>query len=100
LRLADHGIALEPDVDYEWSIALVPDPSKRSHDVVSTAWLRRIGAGDGAGPQTAGELAERSLWYDALAVLSEEIVADPTNEDLRAMRGALLRQGDLTAAIQ
>jgi hypothetical protein len=100
LRLADHGISVEPGIDYEWSIALVVDPSKRSHDVVSTAWLRRVDPTDGERPLTARELAERSLWYDALATLSDEIAAEPTNRQLREMRSSLIRQADLRVAIQ
>jgi len=42
LRLADHGIKLDPEVEYMWSIALVADADKRSEDVVSTSFIRRV----------------------------------------------------------
>ena len=96
IRLSDLGIELEPGVEYEWSVALVADPNNRARDLVSTGWLRRVDASVAAdGAQDARAYAQRSLWYDALEAISDELDANPGDPTLRAQRDDLLRQADL-----
>jgi hypothetical protein len=101
--LARHGVALEPDVEYEWTVALVVNPEHRSSDIVAAGWIDRIGGAPGL-PPADGEAdariyAEQGLWYDALAAASAAIEADPTDPALRASRDALLRQVGLDVAV-
>jgi hypothetical protein len=84
LRLADHGIALEPNIDYQWVVALVRDPQSRSRDIISSGWIHRI---SGA---AAGE-----AWYDTLETLADQIAEHPQERRLRAKRADLLRGADL-----
>jgi hypothetical protein len=100
VRLAEHGIALDRGIDYTWSISLMPDPQRHDDDVVSTAFVRRVGPGALAGrAPSAGAYAEAGLWYDALASLSDAIdtSGDP---ELREARNSLLRQAHLDAAVE
>ena len=47
---------------------------------------------------TPGLYADAGVWYDALALLSDQIDADPGNQALRQTRADLLRQVGLNAA--
>jgi hypothetical protein len=40
VSLAEHGVRLEPLLDYRWFVALVLDPERRSRDVVTGAGIR------------------------------------------------------------
>ena len=44
VRLADHGVRLAPGVQYQWAVALVPDPNHRSKDIVAAGGIKRIEA--------------------------------------------------------
>jgi hypothetical protein len=59
---------LETGVEYEWFVAVVSDPGRRSQDRIAQGWIRRVPApGDlDLERATATELARRGLWYDAL----------------------------------
>lgn len=106
LRLADHGVELEPGVEYQWVVALITDPENRSSDLVSSGVIKRIDAAEGlrqridrATPtERAAVYAEEGIWYDALSVLSDEIEAHPQDATLREMRADLVRQVGLSAA--
>lgn len=43
LDLADHGIRLQPGVEYRWFVAIIPDPGQRSKDTVAGGTLRYVG---------------------------------------------------------
>jgi hypothetical protein len=100
MNLADHGVALEPGVAYQWSVALVSDVDKRSSDIVSSGQIELLELTDAqkAELETASAeeqvmiLAREGYWYDTFAGLSELIAADPGNSELRAQRAALLAQ--------
>lgn len=73
--LAEHGVRLARDVDYQWSVALVPDPDARSGDVVSAAAVRRVAPDPALAARLsvspaarATALAEAGIWYDAVAL--------------------------------
>ncbi len=106
LKLSEHGAKLTPGVEYQWVVALVTDPNNRSNDLVASGVIKRIEpAADlkekvsKAAPKSlAGVYAEAGVWYDALAVLSDQIEAQPGNNSLRETRSDLLRQVGLKAA--
>jgi hypothetical protein len=99
IRLADHGVKLEPGVSYQWLVKLVPDPSDRSYDRVVGGGLervtpspelqRKLGEPSQSRPHT---LAEAGIWYDAIDSLSQQIDAAPGNRTLWNQRAALLEQ--------
>jgi hypothetical protein len=102
LRLSKYRVKLEPEVEYTWSIALVPDAEQRSSDLVSLGFIRRVARPDGlpAGSRDAAAFAEAGIWYDALEALSDAVDADPSNGDLRDLRSMLLSQAQLDAAVE
>lgn len=106
VRLAEHGAKLKPGVEYQWVVALITDPDNRSTDLVASGAIKRIEpsvelqakvqkADRAALPEVYGEAG---IWYDALSTLSDQIEANPSNEDLRAVRRDLLQQVGLKAA--
>ncbi len=105
ISLAEHGVRLEPGIDYQWFVALVRDPERRSNDAVSGARIRyepptaelaeRLAA---APPERTAHLyAEAGFWYDAFDQLSKWLAAEPGAANLRAHRDALLDQVGLRA---
>ena len=106
LKLSEHGAKLSPGVEYQWVVALVTDPDKRSSDLVASGVIKRVEPGTDlkqkitqATPSSlAAVYAEAGIWYDALAVLSDQIEAQPDNKSLRAARSDLLSQVGLKAA--
>jgi hypothetical protein len=85
VRLAEHGVALETGVEYQWSIALVLDPDDRSSDLVTTGWIERVADPRGP-PAGAAEAAARGLWYDALDLAYARAERGPGEDaDLEAL---------------
>lgn len=106
VKLAKYKIELQPDVAYEWSVAVVPDAENRSRDVIAKGVIKRISPpGDLASRvQNAGDLeraaayAEAGIWYDAFESVSNAIETHPDDASLRAQRAALLKQVGLPEA--
>jgi hypothetical protein len=83
LRLADYGVRLEPNKDYEWFVFIVMDPEQRTSDWLSSAFVRYT--------QPSGQLTRRlnstplaqrfsiykenDFWYDAINNLVVQIEA-------------------------
>jgi hypothetical protein len=102
LRLAPHGIELEPDIVYQWSIALIKDDGYRPDVRVSMGYIRRVTQSkEVAGARSDGATYARAgLWYDALAAFSDAIDASPGEARLHEQRNALLHQGTLAGAVE
>jgi hypothetical protein len=101
IDLAKRAVRIKPGVEYQWSVAVVPNPSERSNDVMAGGVLMRveepaaIAARRAAGAskeELARLLAAQGIWYDAIALYSELIEARPADKRLRAARAALLEQ--------
>jgi len=88
--LAAHQVTLEPGRVYQWSVAIVRDEQRRSHDIVGIATIERTTspAAVGGGPAA---LAAAGMWYDAIAALSDSSSSTDA-EDNRAFRADLLEQ--------
>ena len=98
IRLRDYGVQLRPGAIYQWSVALVPDPSRRSHDLVALGYVERVSASSvGAGDARAQ--AEAGLWYDTIETLSDQSSAGPKREWASRKRDQLFRQVGLDAAV-
>lgn len=103
LHLADYGIKLKPGVQYQWSVALIPNPAQRSSDIVASGMIERSRASSDISSRlrSADSLekpfiyAEEGYWYDALSVLAELISNQPDNEALKQQRASLLEQAGL-----
>jgi hypothetical protein len=106
IRLADRPIRLRENMRYKWFITLVPEPNRRSKDVLSGGFIERIPvprdlarklrkAGKSGEPYV---YAEEGIWYDALTAVSELIGKAPRDETLRRKRASLLEQVGLKEA--
>ena len=106
VRLSDYGVKLIPGERYNWSIALVLDPKRRSKDVIAVGAIERV---ERAGlyqailaPPAAPTIdsfyrfAADGLWYDAVMTISELIESAPADPALRKHRAELLDQVDLS----
>lgn len=101
VSLRDQNVVLEDGLEYQWSVAIVRDPERRSRDVVAIGTLERVAAGstpDGA--QGVFALAQRGLWYDALQRVEELIAQSTSDVRLREYRAALLDQAELRQVAQ
>jgi hypothetical protein len=95
VALADFGVSLKPETDYQWFVSVVVDPTQRSKDYATGAGIRRVARDpqletrlqSAASDQLAFVFAEAGLWYDAIDALSQR--ADATS---RAQRRALIEQ--------
>jgi hypothetical protein len=100
IRLADYGVRLKPGVQYEWFVAIVPDPEHRSKDVLAGGEVERVDlqAGVRTKLEQSGKTkapfvyAEAGLWYDALSALADLIAAKPDDPVYHRQRASLLRQ--------
>jgi hypothetical protein len=106
VRLADDAVSLATGVPYEWFIALIPDPTQRSKDIVARGRIERTKLPEALQTRLAqareGEAvalyAEAGLWYDALTALADLIEATPQDTQFRQQRAALLKQVGLPEA--
>lgn len=103
LDLAKYGIKLKPEVQYQWSVALVPDSKKRSSDVIASGMIERRGVDNSIAERLSKAdaqedvfiYAEKGYWYDAVSELSVLIDKNPGNKILRQQRAELLKQAGL-----
>lgn len=106
IRLADYGVKLDPNVEYEWSVAILVDPKEPARDIVATGWIDRVSRSSALEDELASQdksraahvYASQGLWYDALEVASDQIERNPADARARANRSALLQQVGLDAA--
>ena len=106
LDLAAHNVRLRPEVEYQWSVSLVPNAQERSSDAMSSGVVKRVSL-DAAtaarlhaarAEQRAALLAGEGIWYDALTAVSEQITARPQDRVLREQRARMLEQAGLKDA--
>ena len=104
-RLADHGVALKPGVEYQWFVAVVRNPAQRSNDVLAGGTIKRVTDSpvqaqvkQASPAQWPALYAEAGIWYDAIDQLSRQISANESNRQLRERRAALLEQVGLREA--
>ena len=106
IKLANHKIELQPDVLYEWTVAIVPDAANRSKDVIAKGVIKRVSSpGDldkkvesVTDTEKAAIYAEAGIWYDALEAISNAVDAHPEDASLREQRASLLKQVGLPEA--
>ena len=106
IKLANHKIELQPDVLYEWTVAIVPDADNRSKDVIAKGVIKRVSSPSGlaekvenvSDTEKAAMYAEAGIWYDALEAISNAVDAHPDDASLREQRASLLKQVGLPEA--
>ena len=100
IRLADFEDMLEEQVQYRWHISIVVDPESRSKDIHAMGLIERRPYTEDLFLNTTCKdprdaiclYADAGLWYDAIAVISDLILAHPKDRVLRLQRAALLDQ--------
>jgi hypothetical protein len=100
IRLADYGISIEEGRVYQWFVTLIPDPERRSKDILSGGLIRRVEPSRelrekldrGEGKDAVHLCAEAGFWYDAFTAACELIERSPDDVHLRQMRASLLEQ--------
>ena len=106
IKLVNHKIELQPDVLYEWTVAIVPDAENRSKDVIAKGVIKRVSSPSGlaekvenvSDTEKAAIYAEAGIWYDALEAISNAVDAHPDDASLREQRASLLKQVGLPQA--
>jgi hypothetical protein len=100
VALADLGLSLRPETEYQWFVSVVTDPTQRSQDYAAGATIRRVAVDpqvrtrlqSTTAEQRAFVYAEAGLWYDAIDALSQQVDEAPSNETARGQRRALVEQ--------
>jgi len=98
LRLAEHGVTLKPDIEYQWFVAVVRNPAQRSNDVLAGGTIKRVSADPAvqsklkqtSPSQLPAVYAESGIWYDAIDQLSKQIGAGRDSRRSRTQRAELL----------
>jgi hypothetical protein len=103
IKLADYGIHLQPNVPYQWFVSL-PEGGR---DLVAGGTIKRVIPHESWSSDLL-RIGKRDLpivyakngyWYDALAAVSDLILAEPTDTGLREQRMELLKQGGLNEVV-
>jgi hypothetical protein len=100
IRLSDFDHILEEQVQYRWHISIVVDPESRSKDIHAMGLIERRPYTEDLFLNTSCRdsrdaiclYADAGLWYDAIAVISDLIFAQPKDTTLRLQRASLLDQ--------
>ncbi len=108
IRLADHGVHLRQGVVYKWYIAIIPDPNRRSKDILAWGAVKYIEISDELKANlsrldkaiASNIYAAAGIWYDAFADISALIEISPQDTTLRKKRDALLEQVGLLEIAQ
>ena len=103
INLADHGIELLKKIQYLWSISLIPEPERRSKDIIATGMIERIDPPEivASALMTKSQedlvyiFSKEGIWYDAVEKISHLITSQPESSELRMLRAELLDQGNL-----
>jgi Domain of Unknown Function (DUF928) len=104
IRLSDYNVRLASGAAHRWFVSVVPDPDRRSKDIMAGGAIERVEMPEGlkaklaqaAKPDLPPIYAQAGLWYDTVAAISELIEAAPQDQALREQRTALLAQVGLT----
>ncbi|MFW9917293.1 MAG: DUF928 domain-containing protein [Candidatus Thorarchaeota archaeon] len=104
VQLTDYNVRLQQGIQYKWFIAIVPDPDRRSKDILAWGAIERVESPEQLRTKLAQSdragiphvYAEAGLWYDALTAISDLIDAYPNDMILRKQRASLLDQVGLT----
>jgi hypothetical protein len=73
ISLADHGVSLEPGIEYRWFVTLVVDADRPSRNQISAGSIKRVPLDDAAEARVDGTppaerghaLAAQGYWYDS-----------------------------------
>jgi hypothetical protein len=100
IALADLGVSLKPDIQYQWSVAIVLDKQQRSGDILASGMIEYVEppaaimnrVANAEGEERIRHYAGAGLWYDALQSLDEQIQSEQGSVRLQQVRASLLEQ--------
>jgi hypothetical protein len=103
LSLADYGVSLEENREYEWSVSIICDPKNPSLNLSAIGKIKRIKPPadlearikSTKPEQLVAVYAQNGIWYDALDTLSQLIAKNGNNENLREIQVNLLKQAGM-----
>lgn len=107
LNLADYKVTLTPGIEYQWFVAIVPDPEQRAIDLVGSGLISVIKpseelakrlADTPKGIETVALYASEGLWYDTISSLMAIIEANPGDKKLHELRASILEKAGLSEA--
>jgi len=91
IDLADYQIQLKENAEYEWFIAIVPDPTQRAGDMIGSATVQYVKTNFPT-DTSHYQYANQGFWYDAAYALAQQFQHMPDNPSLRQQRAALSEQ--------
>jgi len=108
LNLSQFDINLQPGAEYQWFVAIIPDPEQRSKDFVSGGFIVFMEPpksladklSKAKGVDVSKAYAEDGFWYDAVGSLSELIRNNPEEKGYQALRLDLLEQAGLSEVVR
>ncbi len=103
IKLSDYDINLQANIEYTWSIALVPDPESRSHDFVTSSKIKYIkpkselqeSIKESSSDQHPYIFSQYGIWYDAIASSIHQMEEYPKDALYRNNLISLMDQAEL-----
>ena len=103
IRLEDHQIVLEEEVQYRWyvSVSRSPNPLGYPHHIVAEGMIARVNPrdvgyyGHGCDQDSVLQAEKAGLWIDAFACVNELLKANPDAEALGQLRERLWRRAEI-----
>ena len=100
INLRDYNLHLDKDKVYKWFVTIIPDPVRRSKDILAWGAIERIDTPENVRQKITNSekaktpqiYADAGIWYDAFAEISKLIESHPNNREFRKQRAALLEQ--------
>ncbi len=97
--LSQHGVRLEPGVDYQWSVEIEIEPERPERNPMSFGEIAFVPSAvskklDAAGPADRGHLyASAGYWYDAFDHFAALAALHPHNADIARLTEAVFEAG-------
>lgn len=106
IDLSTQPVYLQPNIQYQWFVAVVINPQHRSTDVLSNATIQYVPASEHLTRQISHTLpasqpslyAQAGYWYEAMQVTEQLIQRHPNASNFALLRKQLLEQVALTLA--
>ena len=89
IALDEFAVRLEEGKEYEWSVALINDPSRRASDLFSKGVVQYVPSSEplpsGAPEAVVSEYLARGYWYDAIGVMQQALLGEPPSPEMVAL---------------
>ena len=99
LDTASYDVTLEPDIVYQWFVAYVPNPDRRSNDVIASGAIQLVSGGPQTNREDPEALAKAGIWYDAVTILQQRLQSNPDDSGTVAALESLAQAVDLQLSL-